>query len=731
MTLLAVHTLGGPTTSTGSMTARDVIRTLKRRTFLILAIWIGFSAAFAALVFFLEKYHPVYRANCYILVESPHPKTPMQLQEPAVPVDQMNRYVFDQVVLIKDKTVLNDALQDIDIQLTRWYRTEPDKSKLLEQLRENLLVTQIPDSSYLLVSFSAKNAKEAAHIVNTVVEKYLAKVHQMSYEEYSSDLDRYQNKVKHVEKQVAQARQKTSQFAANELIASGVTAKLVSLSDVFRTLTTELIRMESQKLQLKAVYENMLSLPLDQIEIAPEMASLIQDDPQLAAMKKHVFNLQRERETSLQRVGPKHRTVHVLDDAIAKAQASLEQAMRNKKASVCAYQTSSAETAFLNAAQAELHLREALLTQQSEQRNLEAKLAQYRRLEEDQSLLEQQYNQIVMFAEQLRMMVHRRGIVRVQRIDEARPPRSKSLTRWGTLFPAGSAIGLLLGAGLSLLLEIMDTSVRTTRDIVRSIHVPILGTVPDLDDEEVHIDTVEMASYLEPRSMVAESFRTIRTNLLLSTPEERQRTILVTSAKPEEGKTSVATNLAVSIAQSGQRVLLVDANFHRPAMHQLFPNLHQQGLSNVLLGQLLVNESVNATDMPNLDVMTTGPIPPNPAELLAGTYLQDLITQVTKQYDQIIFDGPPLLLVSDALVIASLVDGIILVSRAAKTLRGSLQRARRQLDKVNGRILGAILNAAQVQPDGYFREQIRSYYEYEGRQFTRRRRRTQTTSGDG
>jgi capsular exopolysaccharide synthesis family protein len=214
--------------------------------------------------------------------------------------------------------------------------------------------------------------------------------------------------------------------------------------------------------------------------------------------------------------------------------------------------------------------------------------------------------------------------------------------------------------------------------------------------------------------MVAEAFRTFRTNLFLSAPVEQQRVLLITSPKPEEGKTSVATNLAISIGQSGRRVLLVDANFHRPALGELFAKDHKEGLSNILIGhRQLDGEIVIRSDMPHLDVLTSGPIPPNPAELLSSPYMKTFLDQAKEQYDQVIIDGPPVLLLSDAMVMADIVDGVILVCRAKVSQRGAVSRAREQLGRVNGHILGAVLNAAQISRGGYFREQMRNYYDYQ------------------
>lgn len=175
----------------------------------------------------------------------------------------------------------------------------------------------------------------------------------------------------------------------------------------------------------------------------------------------------------------------------------------------------------------------------------------------------------------------------------------------------------------------------------------------------------------------------------------------------------VAVNLAASLAQSGRRVLLIDANFHRPALRNIFPQARKEGLSNALIGQSNLDDLVSGTELPNVDVLTTGPIPPNPTELLAGSYFHKLLADAAGRYDQVILDGPPVLLMSDALVMTGAVDGVILVCRAKKTSRGVFQRARDQIERVNGRIFGTILNAARISRGGYFREQIRTFYDYQ------------------
>jgi capsular exopolysaccharide synthesis family protein len=363
--------------------------------------------------------------------------------------------------------------------------------------------------------------------------------------------------------------------------------------------------------------------------------------------------------------------------------------------------------------QAELQMRDRMLEAEYRQRDLDQALTEYRQLQEDQLLLEHQLAQIREHINLLKMVIKDRGMVRVRQVGTALKPKIRSFPRHIINIPVGSMFGLLVGVGLAFLFELVDTSVKTSQDIVRHVHIPLLGTIPDLDDEELDIVQMELAAHSATRSMIAEAFRTIRTNLQLSAPAERQKCVLITSARPEEGKTSVATNLAISIGQTGRKVLLVDANFRRPALNQLFPNTPREGLSNILIGQGHFENLVTITDLPNVDVITSGPTPPNPTELLVGKYLKDMLAQAADKYDQVIIDGPPVLLVTDVLAMAGSVDGIILVCRAKTSSRGAIMRAREQLGRVNAHIFGAILNAARVSRGGYFREQIRTYYEYQ------------------
>ena len=208
-----------------------------------------------------------------------------------------------------------------------------------------------------------------------------------------------------------------------------------------------------------------------------------------------------------------------------------------------------------------------------------------------------------------------------------------------------------------------------------------------------------------PRSPIAEAFRTLRTNLEFSNLDKTLRAILVTSAGAEEGKSTTLANLAVTIAQGGKRVILVDADLRRPTQHQIFGLKNNVGLSDMVRDDaLLADPPLQETSVPNLKILTSGQLPPNPAEILGSKRMSEILAALLERADIVLFDAPPVLAVTDAAVLSSKVDGVLIVLSAGKTKRENAKKAQAQLEKVNARVIGAVLN--NVQADG------RSQYYY-------------------
>lgn len=207
---------------------------------------------------------------------------------------------------------------------------------------------------------------------------------------------------------------------------------------------------------------------------------------------------------------------------------------------------------------------------------------------------------------------------------------------------------------------------------------------------------------INPKSPISEQYRTVRTNIQFSSVDEEIKSLLVTSSGPSEGKSSTTANLAVVYAQQGKRVLLIDADLRKPTMHYTFRLDNLRGLSNVLVGEMAMEEAVNRTDIETLDVMSCGPIPPNPSELLASRKMQTFLKEATLSYDLIIFDTPPVLAVTDAQILANLVDGSILVVRSGSTEIEPAQKAKEALLPAQAKLLGVVLNGREKKASNYY-----------------------------
>lgn len=218
----------------------------------------------------------------------------------------------------------------------------------------------------------------------------------------------------------------------------------------------------------------------------------------------------------------------------------------------------------------------------------------------------------------------------------------------------------------------------------------------------VNQSTRQLITKLNPRSPISEQFRTIRTNLQFASIDEKLETILVTSPGPSEGKSSIIANLAIVFAQQGKRVLLIDADMRKPTVHYTFKVDNRRGLSSVLVGEDTLEEALQQSDITNLDLLSSGPIPPNPSELLGSKKMRQLIEKAKNIYDLVIFDSPPVLAVTDAQILANDVDGTLLVVRSKQTDQDAALKAKDHLESVNAKLLGVVLNDVESKKDQYY-----------------------------
>lgn len=210
-----------------------------------------------------------------------------------------------------------------------------------------------------------------------------------------------------------------------------------------------------------------------------------------------------------------------------------------------------------------------------------------------------------------------------------------------------------------------------------------------------------------PKSVISEQIRTLRTNILFTSADVKIKKMLVTSSEQGEGKSTISVNLAASFAQAGYRTLLVDADLRKPTQHKIFEQINVKGLSNLIAGQVSLEETVRQNVLPGLDLLTSGPVPPNPAELLGSLAMEDLLIKLSEMYDLVLLDTPPVLAVADSQILGNLVDGSLLVVNSRLTHRDKVIDAKNQLDKSSSKTLGIVLNDLDKKDDG-------DYYYYYG-----------------
>jgi len=300
----------------------------------------------------------------------------------------------------------------------------------------------------------------------------------------------------------------------------------------------------------------------------------------------------------------------------------------------------------------------------------------------------------------------------VRPLDAARVPTIPVYPNMRMNLVAASALSLILGFGLVFLLVFLDRSIKTTEDALQASGAPILGIIPLLEESELNKEDIgarDLFVHKNPTSLVAECCRSLRTNILFSAADRQIKTIVVSSANQGEGKTTSVIYLGTTMAQSGQRVLLVDTDMRRPRLHVSTGVPRNVGLSNLLVGDQDYEEVIKTTEIPNLFVLPCGPTPPNPAELLMSNRFETVVAELSKRFDRIIFDSPPIQVVTDGVVLSKHTDGMILIVKAEQTLRDELKRSARHVRNVGGTIFGVIVNG--IEPDsrsGY------SYYSYYG-----------------
>jgi capsular exopolysaccharide synthesis family protein len=719
-----------PIAAAAALTPKEVFGILRRHILLMVSLTIlGFIIGGASW-YLLLRYAPEYTAQTFIRILPPVEKDPMTITAAQVQQDIQYGHRVSMANLITQQSTLQSLLDKSKVQETEWFKSFgkiKDKriAKAFKKLRKKFGASAQRDGEFVVLSMTCGDRQEAALIVNEMVDWFVDSQGGTKRAEVAEKLARLSGQRDSVQRELD---------AAEEAMAD--VRNRWNLTDLEQPETRQFQHTITLRLNDLELQQNELALEirqtqadienLKQLAIGPineQIEHQIETDPVMVVLAQQLAFQESELAGRLTRFGENHREVRQIRDLIDE----IRENRKSRKAEI-AEQTRQSnlkdaqnQLAVLQERFVELEkLREEWA---AKQRDLDLARIQYTQRLTIRDERKQMLDSIKEQIEKLRIMREDPETPKVQRVGYAPAPMEVSFPKWQIFFPGGTVLGLMFGVGLAFLIELLNDLVRMPSDVGKYLHIPLLGVIPDAAEDR-QIRDIDLCHVVRqaPYSVISESYRRLRTNLRLSGAEEPLRALLVSSGGAGDGKTSVAVNLALTFVAENKKVMLIDANFWRPSLHTIFKRpgpengmteQSQFGLSTLLTGLCGYNEIIRLSDIEGLDIIDSGLLPPNPAELLGGAQMEQLVKHQSGRYDYVIVDGPPVLLVSATKMLARVVDATVLVFNAAATRRGAAQRTIRELREVNAAIVGCVLLGVKAIKGGYFQEQFKSYQEYQ------------------
>jgi len=718
-----------PASSGFELTPRDIISMLRRHLWLIILLTaLGLSSGVGGW-YLMRKYNPKYTAQGLIRVLSPVEKDPMQITTPFVQKDIMFAHRASMAALIKRLGMLQELVKMDKVKQTKWYKSFGDIEdeamvKAVGDLMYALKAVPSKDNEFVVVSMTCGDAEEAALIVNEMMDLFVASQTTGTQGDVADRLRELRQQEDRL------TREWRDTIAAMNRIRSETGFAELKDQNFMDTITRTLANLEGQQdrleLDIKRAQQIRENLQRQATGVINEqVANLVEGDPTMVMLTQQLAAQQSQLAALLEKFGESHRSVQQLRGLIEKTK-ERRQARRAEIAEQVRranLQNAEDQLAVLTA---NLEKLQAMVDNaRAQKQQLEQARADYETKRSIRDERKQRLDEVRTQIEKLRIMYRDPETPKVRVAARAVPPLDISSPKAIVYVPGGTMLGFMLGAALAFLLELLNDLVRTPRDVIRHLRVPLLGVIPDAS-EDSQVKGLDLCHVVRdaPHSVISESYRRLRTNLTLSpVSADSPKVIFVTSGTAGEGKTSVAINLATSFVADNKKVLLVDANFWRSMLHRVFPRAGSEprcdetiqsdfGLTTFLQGQCEHLDIIRSSGVENFDIVDSGPLPANPPELLGSTRMKQFIEARRSEYDYVIIDGPPVLLVSDAKILAKLADGTVLVCNAGIARRGAAQRTIRELALVNAGIIGCVLFGAKSLKGGYFQEQFRSYQEY-------------------
>ena len=502
----------------------------------------------------------------------------------------------------------------------------------------------------------------------------------------TEELNKQRQKVEGAERAMAEYREGQNAMSLDDG-QNIVVARLNSLNDA-------VTKAKTSRLQKEAAYRQLGNLKGDSADA--DSFPLIAQNPTIQEIKQQLASLNSEKAKLSQRYGANHPAMETITRQIESASARL----RSETAKVL----ESIANDYRAALAEERNLAGSLEDQKKQAVDLNRKSITYSILQREAESERQVYNALLQQEKELRVVSNSRAN-NVQVMDDAEVPGGPYTPNHGRDWLMAIVLGLALGVGLAYSVEYLDDTVKLPDDVTRRLKLPLLGLVPAVAGGKLPVLTSPV-----PHDF-GEAFRSLRTSLVFTNGSPGNRTIAVTSTQPLEGKTTTACNLAIALALGGARVMLIDADMRRPGLHRTMELPNEVGLSHILTGQARVREAVQRTSESNLFVMSAGHVPPNPSELLHSERMKQLIANLEAgPFDWIIMDTPPVLAVTDAVILAPYMSGLVFVIGAEMTRRAHAERAIQTIQGGKPNIIGAVLNRVDLNRNKYYYSRYYGYH---------------------
>jgi capsular exopolysaccharide synthesis family protein len=720
---------------------RDYGRVLMKRRWTIISF---FTIVVLTVTIFTFTATPIYEATSRIVIEKENPNL-VSIQEVMAVDATGSDYYQTQYKIIESRAIAREVIRRLDLEHSQEFFPAPkddivsnikqwigatlsfcqewvtsllksgDQSESVPGEKDNLSpdselvsafisridVKPIRNSRLVDISVDAKNPALAARMANELVRTYIdqgLETKLMATKDavrwLSERIDEERKKVEEAESALLRYKEAQGIITDFSSDAEAITAQKLA------QLNAQVVEAEAKRVEAETRYQQAIALDnnTDLLDSIPEVLTneLIRE---INKMEVSLYNRMSELSKKYGRNHPQMVAIQSeLDDITQRKSREVQRVVNSLR------------NEYKLALAREESLKKALARQKTESLEMNKKAIQYKVLRRQAESSRNMYELLVKrFKETSLTEEMKTGNIRI--VDRAEVPRFPVKPRKKLNLLLAMVVGLTLGVGLAFFLEYLDNTIKLPDEIKDYLKIPYLGPVPAFALEGSH-DGVspDLIAAHSPKSTASESFRGIRTGILFSSADAVPQVILVTSAGPAEGKTICAANLAVTMAQAGSRVVLIDGDMRRPRVHKIFEKERNTGLSSFLVGSNELKDGVISSAVENLDVIPCGPIPPNPSEILGSKKMEVLVETLRKTYTRVVIDSPPITAVTDALVLSKTVDGVVLVIRAGETHRQVVQNGLAQLNSVNAHVLGALLNGVYTGRDSYYYYQYHYYY---------------------